>query len=66
MPQFFECWCSKFDDVFGRTAGVGRQYIGQIGKVDNGVVMVTSHAYDGVKGVPIDAELYKHALSLKH
>jgi SRSO17 transposase len=46
------------------TAGVGRQYIGQIGKVDNGVVMVTSHAYDGVKGVPIDAELYKHASSL--
>jgi SRSO17 transposase len=151
MPKFFENWCSKFDDVFGReaqrlnfrsylagilgdterknvwqlamstvngnyqsllhfihgeawnasdvnnrrlavldscrqtrikagfslilddsghrksgsmTAGVGRQYIGQIGKVDNGVVMVTSHAYDGVKGVPIDAELYKHASSL--
>jgi hypothetical protein len=47
------------------TAGIGRQYIGQIGKVDNGVVMVTSHAYDGVKGVPIDAELYKHASSLE-
>lgn len=151
MPKFFENWCSKFDDVFGRstqrlnfrlyeagllgdterknvwqmatsvvngnyasllnfihgeawsasevndrrlsilnscrqtrikpgfslilddsghrksgnaTAGVGRQYIGQIGKVDNGVVMVMSHAYDGVKGVPLDAELYKHASSL--
>lgn len=47
------------------TAGVGRQYIGQIGKVDNGVVMVTSHAYDGVKGVPLDVELYKHASSLE-
>jgi hypothetical protein len=47
------------------TAGVGRQYLGQIGKVDNGVVMVTSHAFDGVKGVPIDIELYKHASSLE-
>lgn len=46
-------------------AGVGRQYIGQIGKVDNGVVMVTSHIYDGVKGVPLDVELYKHASSLE-
>jgi len=152
MPQFFESWCSKFDDLFGRaaqrrnfrcylagilgdterknvwqmaastvegnyasllhfvhgeawnasdindrrlailescrqtrikngfslilddsghrksgnaTAGVGRQYIGQIGKVDNGVVMVTSHAFDGVKSVPIDAQLYKHSSSLE-
>ena len=47
-------------------AGVGREYIGQIGKVDNGVVMVTSHAYDGVKGMPIDVELYKHASSLEN
>ncbi len=31
------------------TAGVGRQYIGEIGKTDNGVVMVTSHLYDGVR-----------------
>jgi SRSO17 transposase len=46
------------------TAGVGRQYIGQFGKVDNGVVMVTSHAFDGVKGFPLDVELYKHASSL--
>ena len=49
----------------GATAGVGRQYIGQIGKVDNGVVMVTSHAYDGTKGTPIDTRLYKHASSLE-
>ena len=152
MPKFFENWCSKFDDVFGRqaqrqnfrdylagilgdterkniwaiatslvngnyhslhhfihdapwnasavndrrlqilqmcrqtrikdgfdlilddsghrksgsaTAGVGRQYIGQIGKVDNGVVMVTSHAFSGTKGVPLDVQLYKHASSLE-
>jgi SRSO17 transposase len=48
------------------TAGVGRQYIGQIGKVDNGIVTVTSHGYDGTKGVPIDIELYKHASSLEN
>lgn len=48
------------------TAGVGRQYLGQIGKVDNGVVMVTSHAYDGSKGVPIDSALYKHSSSLEN
>lgn len=47
------------------TAGVGRQYIGQIGKVDNGIVTVTSHAFDGTKGTPIDIELYKHASSLE-
>jgi hypothetical protein len=47
------------------TAGVGRQYIGQIGKVDNGIVTVTSHGFDGTKGVPIDIELYKHASSLE-
>jgi len=47
------------------TMGVGRQYIGQIGKVDNGVVTVTSHAFDGTKGIPIDIKLYKHASSLE-
>lgn len=46
------------------TPGVGRQYIGQLGKVDNGVVTVTSHAFDGVKGLPLDLELYQHASSL--
>ncbi len=29
------------------TAGVGRQYIGEIGKTDNGNVIVTTHLYDG-------------------
>ncbi len=46
------------------TAGVGRQYIGQIGKTDNGVVVVTSHLYDGKKSLPLDIELYKKADSL--
>lgn len=40
---------------------VGRQYIGQIGKTDNGVVVVTSHLYDGKKSLPLDIELYKKA-----
>ena len=46
------------------TAGIGRQYIGEIGKTDNGVVAVTTHLYDGVKSLPLDAELYQHASSL--
>jgi len=43
------------------TEGVGRQYIGQIGKVDNGMVEVTSHIYDGVRGYPLDVAMYKPA-----
>lgn len=43
------------------TEGVGRQYIGQIGKVDNGMVEVTSHIYDGVRGYPVDVAMYKPA-----
>lgn len=31
------------------TDGVGRQYIGEIGKTDNGIVAVTTHLYDGKK-----------------
>ncbi|TAG37294.1 MAG: IS701 family transposase, partial [Oscillatoriales cyanobacterium] len=46
------------------TDAVGRQYIGQIGKTDNGVVVVTSHLYDGKKSLPLDIELYKKADSL--
>lgn len=41
------------------TEGVGRQYIGQIGKVDNGVVSVTSHIYDGSRGYPVDISQYR-------
>jgi SRSO17 transposase len=46
------------------TDGVGRQYIGEIGKTDNGIVVVTSHLYDGSKTLPLDIELYQHADSL--
>ncbi|MBW4641202.1 MAG: IS701 family transposase [Gloeocapsa sp. UFS-A4-WI-NPMV-4B04] len=46
------------------TQGVGRQYIGEIGKTDNGIVVVTTHLYDGRKSLPLDIELYQHASSL--
>jgi SRSO17 transposase len=46
------------------TTGVGRQYIGEIGKTDNGNVVVTTHLYDGKKSLPLDIELYQHATSL--
>lgn len=46
------------------TEGVGRQYIGEIGKTDNGIVIVTTHLYDGVRSIPLDVELYQHADSL--
>jgi len=46
------------------TAGVGRQYIGEIGKTDNGIVTVTTHLYDGKKSLPLDLELYQHSSSL--
>ena len=46
------------------TEGVGRQYIGEIGKTDNGIVIVSTHLYDGVRNLPLDVELYQHADSL--
>ncbi len=46
------------------TSGVGRQYIGEIGKTDNGIVVVTTHLYDGRKSLPLDIELYQPASSL--
>jgi DDE superfamily endonuclease len=46
------------------TAGVGRQYIGAVGKTDNGNVVVTTHLYDGKKSLPLDIELYQHSNSL--
>ncbi|BAZ37029.1 transposase [Calothrix sp. NIES-4101] len=46
------------------TSGVGRQYIGEIGKTDNEIVVVTTHLYDGRKSLPLDIELYQHADSL--
>lgn len=52
------------EKVAMRQSRVGRQYIGEIGKTDNGVVLVTTHLYDGVKSLPLDAELYQHSSSL--
>ena len=46
------------------TAGVGRQYIGEIGKTDNGVVLLTTYFYDGVRKLPLDVALYQHGNSL--
>ena len=43
---------------------MGRQYIGEIGKTDNGIVVVTTHLYDGRKSLPLDIELDQHADSL--
>ena len=39
--------------------GVGRKYIGEIGKRDNGIVVVTTHLY-GSKSLPLDIELDHH------
>lgn len=33
------------------TDGVGRQYIGEIGKTDNRIVVVTTHLYNGTKSL---------------
>lgn len=57
------------DDSGHRKSGnftevVGRQYIGEIGKTENGVVAVTTHLYDGIKSLPLDRELYQKADSL--
>ena len=46
------------------TDGVGRQYIGEIGKTEQGIVVVTTHLYDGKKSLPLDIELYQKASSL--
>ena len=40
--------------------GVGRKCIGEIGTRDNGIVVVTTHLYDGSKSLPLDIELYHH------
>ena len=47
------------------TDGVGRQYIGEVGKTDNGNVIVTTHIYDGVRSFPLEVELYKKADSFE-
>jgi hypothetical protein len=43
------------------TDGVGRQYIGEVGKTDQGNVLVTTHIYDGIRSFPLDVELYYKA-----
>lgn len=40
---------------------VGRQYLGELGKTDNGLVLVTTHLYDGTKSLPLDLEIYQKA-----
>ncbi len=54
------------DDSGHRKSGnftdcVGRQYIGEIGKTENGNVIVTTHIYDGIRSFPLDVELYQKA-----
>ena len=44
---------------------MGRQYLGEIGKIDRGNVVVTTDLYDGKKSLPLDLELYQHANSLR-
>ena len=39
------------------TEVVYRQYLGEIGQTDNGIVIVTSHLYDGVRSLILDLEL---------
>ena len=39
------------------TSGVGRQYIGEIGKTVMVIVTVTTHYYDGKKSLPLDIKL---------
>ncbi|NEQ74807.1 MAG: transposase [Okeania sp. SIO2C9] len=34
-----------------------------MGKIDNGVVIVTTHLYDGVRSLPLDVELYQSSSS---
>lgn len=53
------------EKVAMRQSRVGGQYnIGEIGKTDNGVVLVTTHLYERVKSLPKDVELDRHASSL--
>lgn len=35
-------------------AGVGRQYIGEIGKTENRIVVATTHLYDGKKSLVLE------------
>ena len=37
----------------------------EIGKTDNGVVLLSTHLYDGVRRLPLNVALYQHASSLE-
>ncbi len=70
MPPCFNKWCKRFDDLL-RTKAQKREFrhylgglLGEIGKTDNGNVVVTTHLYDRKKSLPLDIELYQHAKSL--
>ena len=63
-------FCLIVDDTGHRksgnfTFGMGRQYLGEMGKVDHGLVAVTTHLYDGQKSVPLDVDIYQHASGLE-
>ena len=66
QSRFTRNFALIIDDSGHRKAGnftdcVGRQYIGEIGKTDNGNVIVTTHIYDGVRSFPLDLELSQKA-----
>ncbi|BAQ63381.1 IS701 family transposase [Geminocystis sp. NIES-3709] len=66
QTKISRCFSLIIDDSGHRKSGnftdcVGRQYIGEIGKTDNGNVIVTTHIYDGVRSFPLDVELYEKA-----
>jgi len=63
-PRLRKAQGSAHQDSGNFTDGVGRQYIGEIGKTENGIVTVTTHLYDGVRSLPLDIELSEHADSL--
>lgn len=47
------------------TEGAERQYIGEIGKTDNSVVLLTTYLHDGVRRLRLYVALYQHASSLE-
>jgi SRSO17 transposase len=56
--------CGTSQCTVGCNSFVGRQYIGEIGKTDNGVVLLTTYLYDGVRKLALDVALYQHASCL--
>ena len=60
-PRAVNAQGNAHQDSGNFTDGVGRQYIGEVGKTDNGNVLVTTHIYDGVRSLPLDVEIYYKA-----